>query len=113
MLAMLLEMTSTFISWASIPVAPISMLRIMGQSPWLSRSAEHAHGVAQPVVLGVDQIGDPLVRAGHVDNVGHLGDRLDVGGFHHALYDRGSAVLDRRLVGAVQPGMGGLQTLLI
>src|SRR5215471_21673313 len=89
MLAMLLEMTSTFSCWAIIPVAPMLSARIVW-IPYLCLDlGDLVDRVQRHLVLAVDHLLGGLEIAQRLHHARELEDRLHVRAFDHALHDRG------------------------
>src|SRR6201989_3105374 len=97
MLAMLFEMTSTFNCWAAIPVAAVRSACIIAWS-LLWGLGEPLDGGLRQVCAGVHDVCDLLVGPAHLDELGDLAHRLDIGVFQHALAQHG--------------GVGGLRLLV-
>src|SRR5665647_2271426 len=106
-LAMLLEMTWTFSSWAAIPVAAVYKAR-MGQVSLGRNVGELLDGGLVEIALLLQQGRHLGVGAGHLDHAAHFHDRVDVGLFDESLAQlrgrvglRRDAIARRVKVGAV------------
>src|SRR5258708_4957038 len=106
MLAMLFEMTSTFICWANMPVAAMLRDRMASYSLRAWSPTDPANDVAGTVVLVVHHCLHLLIAAGDLDHPRHLGDGHDVRFFERALdhlgigRQAGDLVGDEHAVGA-------------
>src|SRR4051812_26371186 len=86
MLAMLLEITSTFSCWAIIPAAATLSERMAGfRSSGPARAEQGVDGLARQVVINLDETLRAVERTLGLDQPRHLEDRLDVGALEHAL----------------------------
>src|SRR3981081_845245 len=86
MLAMLLEMTWTWRSWAAIPVAAVCSACMSGapQTPSGRDLGEFVDRCAALVALRLQQRSDQGVGAVDLDHAAHLDDAVDIGALDRA-----------------------------